>query len=116
MQTAWLHPVESPQKAWEETWCVNTATTGDHWRNLYGDGQLLYPGVDGPIASIRLANIRDGLEDYEYLWLLAHRSGMKAARQACEPVTMSLETYTRFPEEVSAQREAIARRIEAKAR
>jgi hypothetical protein len=30
-----------------------------------GDGVLLYPGVDGPLSSIRLENIGDGLEDYE---------------------------------------------------
>lgn len=38
-----------------------------------GDGYLFYPGleygVDGPLPSIRLQAIRDGLEDYEYLWL-----------------------------------------------
>ena len=38
-----------------------------------GDGFLLYPGVDygvyGPLPSMRLESIRDGLEDYEYLWL-----------------------------------------------
>lgn len=42
-----------------------------------GDGFLLYPGnkvgIDGPVASIRLENIRDGLEDYEYLWLAEQR-------------------------------------------
>ncbi len=26
---------------------------------------MLYPGVDGPLSSIRLENIGDGLEDYE---------------------------------------------------
>jgi hypothetical protein len=36
-----------------------------------GDGYLLYPGPDGvPYSSIRLEALRDGLEDYEYLWLL----------------------------------------------
>jgi len=38
-----------------------------------GDGHLTYPGldydVDGPLPSLRLESIRDGLEDYEYLWL-----------------------------------------------
>ena len=39
-----------------------------------GDGFLLYPGekygVDGPIGTIRLSAIRDGVEDYEYLYRL----------------------------------------------
>jgi len=36
-----------------------------------GDGYLLYPGPDGqPYPSIRLKALRDGLEDYEYLWQL----------------------------------------------
>ena len=34
------------------------------------DGFLLYPGVNGPLPSIRLKLVRDGLEDYEYLQLL----------------------------------------------
>ena len=36
-----------------------------------GDGQLIYPGPDRtPLSSIRLENLRDGIEDYEYFWLL----------------------------------------------
>lgn len=36
-----------------------------------GDGSLFYPGPDGSILrSMRLENLRDGLEDYEYLALL----------------------------------------------
>lgn len=37
------------------------------WGNWSGDGSLFYPGPDGPIPSIRLENIRDGLEDYNLL-------------------------------------------------
>lgn len=40
---------------------------------FYGDGQLVYPGellgFDGPIGSVRLENIRDGLDDFDYLTL-----------------------------------------------
>jgi hypothetical protein len=39
-----------------------------------GDGILFYPGsavgYDGPVASMRLKALRDGMEDYEYLQLL----------------------------------------------
>jgi hypothetical protein len=40
-----------------------------------GDGSLLYPGKDfkGPVASIRLKMLREGLEDYELLRLLGER-------------------------------------------
>jgi hypothetical protein len=37
------------------------------WNNRAGDGSLFYPGPKGPIPSIRLENIRDGLEDYNLL-------------------------------------------------
>jgi len=32
-----------------------------------GDGHLIYAGKNGPVPSVRMANIRDGIEDYEYL-------------------------------------------------
>jgi hypothetical protein len=41
-----------------------------------GDGQLIYPGPDrSPWSSIRLENLRDGFEDYEYFWLLRDAVG-----------------------------------------
>ena len=52
-----------------------------------GDGTLFYPGTprriggvaDIPIESIRLKLIREGMEDYEYLALLAKLAGSDAA-------------------------------------
>lgn len=42
-----------------------------------GDGYLLYPGkpygVYGPVGTIRLESIRDGMEDYEILYALGER-------------------------------------------
>jgi hypothetical protein len=39
-----------------------------------GDGFLLYPGPlaghAGPVSSVRLEQAREGVEDYEYLYLL----------------------------------------------
>ncbi len=87
-------------------------TTGGVHDRLHGDGRLLYAGVDGPIGSIRLANIRDALEDYEYLWLLAEQAGsVETAREASLPVTCSLTSFTRDPAVLAAQREAVAARI-----
>lgn len=39
--------------------------------NVYGIGNLIYPGREGALLpSLRLENLRDGIEDYEYLALL----------------------------------------------
>jgi len=53
-------------------------------RRIYnGSGQLIYRGaVMGyrqPIASVRLKAQRRGLQDYEYFWLLAEKTGNKDA-------------------------------------
>ena len=40
---------------------------------IVGDGILTYPGVNDMIPSLRLANIRDGLEDNQYLAEFASR-------------------------------------------
>ncbi len=63
------------------SWGANAQRKGDKWPNspwvanafgkYNGDGYLLYPGAEGkPYSSIRLEALRDGLEDYEYLWML----------------------------------------------
>ena len=45
-----------------------------------GDSILVYPGseygVYGPIGTVRLENIRESNEDYEYLWLLENEYGI----------------------------------------
>ena len=92
-------------------WNLCTCFADYDW--LYGDGVLLYPGIDGPIGSIRLENVRDGLEDYEYLWLLAQATGnVEAARSLCEPVTQSLTKFGHNSKTLYGQRHIIARQLE----
>ncbi|MBO5912691.1 MAG: DUF4091 domain-containing protein [Clostridia bacterium] len=64
-------------------WCTNYwIKTNDPWTDVdtktlsypvYGEGILVYPGekvgIDGPVASLRLKCIRDGMEDYGLLSL-----------------------------------------------
>lgn len=49
-----------------------------------GDGFLLYPGkpygIDGPVASLRLYGIRDGMEDYEILYDIGEIAKAAAAK------------------------------------
>lgn len=60
-------------------WCVNF-WNDNPWENPMntqweqnGNGFLYYPGKNGPVPSIRLKVTRDGIEDYEYLYLLAEK-------------------------------------------
>ena len=65
---------------WERGWHSYIRQSDDgkkrYWiRYPNGDGFLAYPGqtigVDGPVSCIRLEQIREGLEDYEAMALLA---------------------------------------------
>jgi hypothetical protein len=72
---------------------VYAYNTKDPWKDVFefggnGDGTLFYPGTPQrlgtkehqPVVSLRLKHIRDGLEDYEYLHLLAQLGGAEPAR------------------------------------
>jgi len=56
------------------------------WARANGDGSLLYPGsevgIDGPVASLRLKLIREGLEDHQYLTILRELVNREAGAEA----------------------------------
>jgi hypothetical protein len=45
-----------------------------------GESVLIYPGADGPIASARLEQIRDGIEDWDVLDLVRRKRGLAGVR------------------------------------
>jgi hypothetical protein len=94
----------------------------DPWDSVYafggnGDGTLFYPGrpdrigghTDIPIESLRLKQIRDGLEDYELLHLLASTGpeGQRRAQAIADRMTPHLYQFARSPEAFQAAREEI---------
>lgn len=100
------------------------AGPGDPWTDLHrhggnGDGTLFYPGtperIGGashvPVESLRLKLIRDGLEDYEYLTLLAAAGGGHFARERTAAIAPSPCRWQRRPEAIQGAREAIAREL-----
>jgi len=77
-----------------------------HWvRYPNGDGYLIYPGASvgkaGPVSSIRLEQVREGVEDYEYLCLLRDRiaQARQAGRdiRAAEAVLQHAQTLVNMP-------------------
>ncbi len=63
-----------------------------------GDSHIAYPGKKGPMSSIRLEAMRDGIEDYELLRLL-EKKNPKLAREICDSIVRSLTDYTLDPAE-----------------
>ena len=53
-------------------WRIRYTSTFDATHHNNGDGSLIYPGVDGPLGSLRLAAMVDGIED----WNIFRRLGL----------------------------------------
>lgn len=106
-----------------------------YWGN--GDGRFLYPPrrdpntltepcLDDPINSIRWEQLRDGVEDYEYFWLLSKQCERIAKNRPAHPLlkkaqallvvpenlSAGLTKFTTDPREILIHREKIARMIE----
>ena len=107
-----------------------------HWGN--GDGRFIYPppeaSVPGktagpvlspPASSIRWEMLREGIEDYEMLWLLADllkKYGNQLSQQERElfaqllevppEITRDMTTFTRTPDPIYQRRAQIAAAIE----
>ncbi|NOX56861.1 MAG: DUF4091 domain-containing protein, partial [Planctomycetes bacterium] len=83
-----------------------------------GEGMLFYPGTDagfgGPVTSIRLKNIREGMEDAEYFQLLVDQGNEAFARSEVQKVARSWFDWERDPDKVLAARRRLAERILAR--
>jgi len=90
-----------PWMAWKEGaagllyWSVNY-WEGDPWKDpatfqndQNGNGFLFYPAAEGPVPSIRLEVLRDGIEDYEYLNLLRMLVDKKDAQNSASKARLA---------------------------
>lgn len=87
-------------------WHANGISWPEHYN---GQGVLLAAGADGPIPTIRLEMMRDGLDDHDYYALLAATDPAAAEVPAAVVWTMAL--YTTDPTTIEAERERLARAI-----
>lgn len=108
--TTYWNPA-STKDVWEDV-----ATVKDISPTIYGDGSLFYPGakvgVAGPVSSIRLECIRDGLEDFDYLTLLERQVGVARARQLIGRVVRSRTDYEKSPRRLLLVRREVGRLLE----
>lgn len=116
-----------PQNPWTDP--MGWTPDGGQWGN--GDGRFLYPAnrdfpndkqpyVEGPVDSIRWEMLREGLEDWEYLYLLNQCIEKKlpgAAAHAAlltvpEDISADLTNFARKPAPIYAHRAKLAAALE----
>ena len=118
----WVNRIEG-LLYWQMTyWCdvsdvwtdARTIRWGGHVFN--GEGSLVYPGnavgYNGPIVSARLKALRDGMEDYEYLKLLASLAGTGTADSVARMVGTTFFSWSHSAATIHEARETLAERIE----
>lgn len=77
-----------------------------------GDCCIIYPGEDAPLDSLRWEILREGMEDYEYLWLLQEVSaGRGKGEEHCRAIIRDITDYDKNPQKLSRVRRAIAEEI-----
>jgi len=104
-----------------------------YWGN--GDGRFLYPpmealegykSIEGPVNSIRWEMLREGIEDYEYFWMLKDQVEKLKAEDPENQLLREVEGYliiptsiisnmtefTKVPELLSTHRTDVAQSIE----
>jgi len=86
-----------------------------HPRHYNGGGFLFYPGapcgIDGPVLSMRLKNLRDGMEDYEHFVILERLAGKKNVKEIVDTIAPNWWDFSKDPDRFHAAREKIAQQI-----
>jgi glycosyl hydrolase family 123 len=111
---------------WAASYCQDGAghTGTDPWTSIYafggnGDGTLIYPGptakIGGttpiPLPSMRLKNIRDGMEDYEYLHALTAAGQGSFAMAEAQSFITNAYTFNNDPTALLYVRTALGNKL-----
>jgi hypothetical protein len=108
--TTYWHP-SSTVNPW-----TNMMTVKDINPNIRGDGSLMYPGkqvgIDGPVSSLRLEVIRDGLEDFDLLSLANRKLGAAETDKFVVRIARSLQDYEKNPAVLEQVRRELAQALQ----
>jgi len=114
---------------WVAAACGAASNASAPWTSVYafggnGDGTLIYPGTPAmiggttPIAlpSIRLKQIRDGMQDFEYLTALSQAGEDAFARSVAATFITNAYTFNNDPTALQTARDMLASKLELLAR
>ena len=96
-----------------DPWNIPAFTSFQRYFN--GGGYLLYPGypcgMDTAVSCIRLKNIRDGIEDYEYFAILEKLAGREKVNRIVDTIAPAWWDFSKEPGKYASAREQIAKEI-----
>jgi glycosyl hydrolase family 123 len=99
----WGNPMRNP---WDNP------ALGDHWN---GEGAFFYPGsdagIEGPVGSVRLKNLRDSMEDYEYFVLLENLGGEETVKEIVKQAVPTWGHWDQDAERLESRRKQLAEAI-----
>ncbi len=102
---------------WSVNWWCENMLSYPAGEPVWGDGVLLYPGTwygqKEPVSSLRLENIRDGIEDYQMLHMVEEIEGAEAADKIAELVSVDVIAYTRDDGHLHAARVILGEKVES---
>jgi len=97
----------------------------DPWASVYfkggnGNGTLIYPGLPAqiggntpvPLPSIRLKHIRDGMQDFEYLYALKQANQASFAQQQAASFITTAYSFSSDPQALLAARDALGNQLQ----
>jgi hypothetical protein len=99
---------------------TDAATYRNSGHHYNGEGLLLYPGrmdtvgFDGPIASVRLKWLREGMEDYDYVQMLRILGEEQYALSQVASVAAAMDRWEMEPISLYSARRRIAQRLHAR--
>jgi hypothetical protein len=102
-----------PDQNWDHM-VNNTGTFSSG--NFPGDGMLVYPGapagVPGIVPSLRLKQLREGVEDFEYVQILKRLGRGDWALEQVRPIAPDWTNWTRDPNRIETVRRRLGAEIE----
>ncbi len=101
---------------WETTWWTENLKSAPAGIDVWGDGVLIHSGAEygiyEPVSSLRLENIRDGIEDYQMLYMVEEMAGAEAADELTSLVSVNVLAYTTDDAHLHAARVLLGEKVE----
>ncbi len=102
---------------WSVNWWTENLLSAPANEPVWGDGVLLHSGAEygmyEPISSLRLENIRDGIQDYQMLYMIECIEGAEAADEITQLVSVDVLAYTSDDAHLHAARVLLGEKVES---